>query len=191
MTLRKRFEPMQSGESKARSERGFTIPEALVGLLLTAVAAGTITETLTGILKRSYITIEVTRASDESQRFASAFTQAGKAAIGWAVYTDRPAYLADPVGNISVEGNVLVFEDQVPDGAVITELFEYDPQDQTLARFENDLSQRRSLLEKVVYSAGRSTLFGQDLGLVQAHWTVRSTYELLDFEAYGKPLRMR
>ena len=27
--------------------------------------------------------------------------------------------------------------------------------------------------------------------LLQAHWTVQSKYELLDFEAYGQPLRMR
>lgn len=182
---------MRLVESKVRIDRGFTIPEALMGFLLTAVAAGTITETLTGILKRSYITIEVAQTSDESERFASAFTQAGKAAIGWAVYADRAAYLADPVANISVAGNVLVFQDQMPDGAVVNEMFEYDPRTQTLARFENTLSQRRSLLEKVGYSTGRSTLFGQDLGLVQAHWTIRSTYELLDFEAYGKPLRMR
>jgi hypothetical protein len=26
--------------------------------------------------------------------------------------------------------------------------------------------------------------------LVQAHWTVQSPYESLDFEAYGSPLRM-
>ena len=51
--------------------------------------------------------------------------------------------------------------------------------------------QRRALLKKAVYSTGRTTAFAQDFGLVQAHWTVQSTYELLDFEAYGKPLRMR
>lgn len=189
--MRKQFELMRLVESKVRSDSGFTIMEALVGLLLAAVAAGTIAETLTGILKRSYISIEVTRASDESERFASAFTQAGKTATGWAVYSDRVAYLADPAGNISIAGNVLVFEDQVRDKATVTEMFEYDPQAQTLARFENDLSQRQSLLEKVVYSVGHTTVFGQDLGLVQAHWTVRSTYESMEFEAYGQPLRMR
>ena len=86
---------------------------------------------------------------------------------------------------------MLVFEDQLPDATIITEIFEYDPVAQTLARYENSLGQQRSLLNKVVYSAGRTTAFGQDLGLVQAHWTVQSPYELLDFEAYGNPLRMR
>ena len=51
---------------------GFTLLEALVGLLLAAVASGTIADTIVGTLKRSYITIDVTRASDESERFAAA-----------------------------------------------------------------------------------------------------------------------
>lgn len=170
---------------------GFTLVEALVALLLSAVATEVITDTLTGVLKRSYITIQVTRASDESERFASSFTQAGKSATGWAIYADRAAYLADPVGNVAVNGNVLVFQDQLRDATLVTELFEYDPVAQTLARYENSLDQRRALLKKAVYSTGRTTAFAQDFGLVQAHWTVQSTYELLDFEAYGKPLRMR
>jgi hypothetical protein len=170
---------------------GFMLSEALVGLLLAAVAAGTIADTIVGILKRSYITIEVTRASDESERFAAAFTQIGKSATSWAVYSDRAAYLANPLENASVQGNVIVFQDQLPAGSTIIEMFEYDPVAQTLARYENGLSQQRALLHKVVASAGRTALFGQDLGLVQAHWTVQSQYELMDFEAYGNPLRMR
>jgi type II secretory pathway pseudopilin PulG len=170
---------------------GFTLIEALVGLLLAAVATGVITDTLTGVLKRSYITIEVTRIADESERFASSFTQAGKSATGWAIYADRAAYLADPVGNVAVKGNILVFQDQMPDARFVNELFEYDPVAQTLARYENNLGQQRSILNKIVFSTGKSTAFAQDLGLVQAHWTVQSPYELLDFEAYGNPLRMR
>ena len=184
---------MRSLGLKARKvvQRGFTLPEALVGLLLTAVASGTIADTIVVILKRSYITIEVTRASDESERFVAAFTQAGKSATSWAVYSDSAAYLVDPVGNVSVQGNVLVFQDELPAGAVIIEMFEYDPVAETLARYENSLSQQRALLNKVVTSTGRTAAFGQDLGLVQAHWTVQSKYESMDFEAYGNPLRMR
>ena len=179
--------------SKIRKGRqgGFTLLEALAGLLLVAVAAGAIADTIVGILKRSYVTIEVTRVSDESERFAAAFTQAGKSATSWAVYSDRAAYLADPVGNVSVQGNALVFQDQLPTGTKIIEMFEYDPVAQTLSRYESTLSQPRSLLNKVVPTKDRTTVFGQDLGLVQAHWTVQSPYELMDFEAYGNPLRMR
>jgi type II secretory pathway pseudopilin PulG len=184
---------MRSVGLKARKgeEGGFTLLEALVGLLLAAVASGTIADTIVGILKRSYITIEVTRASDESERFAAAFTQVGKSANSWAVYPDRAAFLGNPVGNVSVQGNVLVFQDQLPTGALIIEMFEYDPVTKTLARYESSLNQQRALLNKVVTSAGRATIFGQDLGLVQAHWTVQSKYESMDFEAYGNPLRMR
>jgi type II secretory pathway pseudopilin PulG len=178
-------------KAKKGGQGGFTLLEALVGLLLAAVASGTIADAIVGILKRSYITIEVTRASDESERFAAAFSETGKAATSWAVYSDRAAYFADPAGNVSVQGNVLVFQEQLPTGTTIIEMFEYDPVAQTLARYENGLNQQRALLNKVVTSAGRTAVFGQDLGLVQAHWTVQSQYELMDFEAYGNPLRMR
>lgn len=184
---------MRSVGLKARKveQGGFTLLEALVGLLLAAVASGTIVETIAGILKRSFIMIEVTRASDESERFAAAFTQAGKSATSWAVYSDRAAYLADPVGNVSVQGNVLVFQDQLLAGTLIIEMFEYDPVTEKLARYESSLNQQRALLNRVVPSTGRRAIFGQDLGLVQAHWTVQSKYESMDFEAYGDPLRMR
>ena len=172
-------------------QRGFTLIEALVALALSAVATGVITDTLTGVLKRTYITSEVTRVSDESERFASSITQAGKSATSWAIYSDRAAYLADPVANVTVNGNVLVFQDQLADATLVTEIFEFDPLAQTLARYENSLGQQRSLLNKVVYSTGNSTAFAQDLGLVQAHWTVQSPYELMDFEAYATPPRMR
>jgi type II secretory pathway pseudopilin PulG len=184
---------MHSPGSKPRISvpGGFTLIEALVALLLSAVATGVITDTLTGVLKRSYITVEETRASDESERFASSFTQAGKSATSWAIYADRTAYLSDPVANVAVNGNVLVFVDQLPDATLVAQIFVYDPVPQTLARYENSLDQQRSLLNKVVFTTGNPTVFAQDLGLVQAHWTVQSTYELLDCEAYGTPLRMR
>jgi hypothetical protein len=169
---------------------GFTLVEALLALLLAGVATGITTDALTGILRRSYVTIAVTRISDESERFAAAFTQQGKMAVGWALYPDRAAYLADPIGNIAAVGNVLVFQDQLPDGTLINELYEYDPATQALARYEGDFSQQRTLLNNVGFSAGYPTAFVQDLGLVQAHWTVQSPYELLDFESYGSPLRM-
>jgi len=183
---------MFSTESKSRrGVQGFTLVESLAGMLLAAVAAGTMADTIVGIMKRSYMTLEVTRASDESERFAAAFTQAGKVATSWAIYPDRAAYLADPVGNVAAQGNVLVFQDQLPDGTTMMEMFEYDPAAQTLARYENTLNQQLSLLSKAVPAAGRTTVFEQDLALVQAHWSVPSAYELVEFEAYGTSSRMR
>jgi type II secretory pathway pseudopilin PulG len=173
------------------AQGGFTLVEALAGMLLAAVAAGTMADTIVGIMKRSYMTLEVTQASDESERFAAAFIQAGKAAISCASYPDRAAYLTDPIGNASVQGNVLVFQDQLPAGTQMMEMFEYDPVAQTLARYENTPSQQLSLLSKVVPSSGHTTVFEQDLALVQAHWSVQSAYELMEFEAYGTSSRMR
>jgi hypothetical protein len=147
-------------------------------------------DTIVGIIKRSDITLEVTQASDESERFAAAFTQAGKTATSLAIYPDRAAYLADPIGNASVQGNVLVFQDQLPDGTILLEMFEYDPVQQTLARYQNTLNQELSLLSKVISAAGSTTVFEQDLALVQAHWSVQTAYELLDAEAYSTSPRM-
>src|ERR1700692_1122984 len=162
---------MRSPALKRRALGGFTLVEALLALLLAAVATGIISDTLTGILRRSYITIAVTRISDESERFAAAFTQQGKTAVSWALYADRATYQADPLANVATAGNVLVFQDQLPDGTLINELFEYDQAAQTLARYEGDFTQQRTLLNKVTFSAGYPTVFAQELGLVQAHWT--------------------
>jgi hypothetical protein len=165
--------------------------ESLLALMLTAVATGTISDTLTGLLKRSYITIEVTSISDKSERFATALTQGGKSTIARAIYTDRAGYLADPVGNAAAAGNLLVDQEQLPDGTLVTELYEYVPAAQTLTRYENSLIQQRALLHQVSFTTGYATVFAQELGLLQAHWTVQSPYESMDFEAYGTPPRMR
>jgi type II secretory pathway pseudopilin PulG len=182
---------MHSRGLKRRASGGFTVVESLLALALAAVATGIISDTLTGILRRSFITIAATRISDESERLAAAFTQQGKTALGWALYADRATYLADPAANAARAGNLLVFQDQLPDGTLINELFEYDSTGQTLARYEGDFTQQRTLLNKVVLSNGYPTTFAQELGLVQAHWTVQSPYESIDFESYGSPLRMQ
>jgi type II secretory pathway pseudopilin PulG len=181
---------MLSPGLKRRKIGGFTLVESLLALGFAAVATGIISDTLTGILRRSYITIAVTRISDESERFAAAFTQQGKTAVGLALYADRAAYQADPAGTVAA-GNLMVFQDQLSDGTVINELFEYDPAAQTLGRYEGDFTQPRTLLNKVVFSAGYPTAFAENFGLVQAHWSVQCPYEQLDFESYGSPLRMR
>src|SRR6202049_802422 len=137
---------MRSPGLKRRVMGGFTLVEALLALLLGGVATGIISDTLTGILRRSYITIAVTRISDESERFAAAFTQQGKTAVSWALYADRATYLADPLANVATAGNVLVFQDQLPDGTLINELFEYDPATQILGRYEGDFTQQRTIL---------------------------------------------
>ena len=182
---------MRSPALKLRALGGFTLVEALLALLLAAVGTGIISDTLTGILRRSYLTIAVTRISDESERFAAAFTQQGKTAVSWALYADRATYQTDPLANVATAGNVLVFQDQLPYGTLINELFEYDQAAQTLARYEGDFTQQRTRLNKVVLTTGFPTAFAQDFGLVQAHWTIQSPYESLDFESYGTPLRMR
>ena len=76
---------MRSPGLKRRALGGFTLVESLLAIMLAAVATGIISDTLTGILRRSYITIAVTRISDQSERFAAAFTQQGKTAVGWAL----------------------------------------------------------------------------------------------------------
>jgi type II secretory pathway pseudopilin PulG len=170
---------------------GFTLVESLLAMLVAAVATGIISDTLTGILRRTYITMAVTKISDESERFGAAFTQQGKTAVSWAFYADRASYLADPIANVATAGNVLVFQDQLADGTLINELFEYDPATQILARYEGDFTQQRTVINKVALSTGYATAFVQNFGLVQAHWSVQSPYELLDFESYGSSLRMQ
>jgi len=99
------------------------------------------------------------------------------------------AFLCPPFAVHAGTSNSLM--DVLPDGTLIKELFEYDQAAQTLARYEGDFTQQRTRLSQVVLSRGFPTAFAQDFGLVQAHWTVQSPYESLDFESYGSPLRMR
>jgi hypothetical protein len=120
----------------------------------------------------------------------AALTQSGKTSTGCTLYADRASYMANPA-NPAVSGNVVVFQDQQADGALVSELFEYDPAAETLTRYEGSLSQQRALLHNVTLSSGHLTVFEQDLSLVQAHWTVQTPYELLDFQAYATPLAMR
>ena len=53
--------PSRGSKPRINAQGGFTLIEALLALLLSAVGTGVISDMLTGILKRSYITVEVTR----------------------------------------------------------------------------------------------------------------------------------
>jgi hypothetical protein len=165
--------------------------EALAALVTALTVLLALTTVLIAYLQRVKTDQSAAEIEDVGSRMAASITQATKTASQWAIYLDRASYLADPVSNVASQGNVLVCDTSTQSGEDIIVLFEYDPGAATLTRFENSFAQISNTLSKASLVAGSSAVFDQNLGLVRGHWTLSDANELVDFEAYGTPLRMR
>ena len=175
--------------SSRSSEGGFSLLEVLVALLILSVVLFTVSQTLTLVLVRSLNAMELAHEEDQGARFVSSITLATKTATAWGIYSDMDDYTSGPDINLAPQGNVLVCDSATQVGAPILYVFVYDPVSQTLRRFENNMNTERMTLRGVLPAAG--SIFNQDLGLVQGHWTTSVRNQLLTFSAYGTPTRMR
>jgi prepilin-type N-terminal cleavage/methylation domain-containing protein len=182
--------PLAAENSSSRSsEGGFSLLEVLVALLLVSVVLFTVSQTLTLLLVRSLNAMELAYEEDQGARFVSSITLAAKTATSWGIYSSMDAYTSGPDINLAPQGNVLVCDSATPLGTPILYVFVYDPDAQTLRRFENDMNTERMTLKSVLPTAG--PIFNQNLGLVQGHWKTTVRNQLLTFSAYGTPTRMR
>ena len=173
------------------SNRGFSLLEALTALVTALTALLAIGTVLIAYLQRAKTDQAAAEIESLGSRMAAAITDATKTASLWAIYPDRESYLADPVNNVAAQGNVLVCDTSTQSGQQIIVFFEYNPGTGTLIRCENSFAQVTNTLTKAGPPAGSRAVFDQNLGLLRGHWTLSSANELVDFEAFGTPLRMR
>jgi type II secretory pathway pseudopilin PulG len=168
---------------------GFSLLEALVVTVLISVALFTVSQTMTLVIVRSFNAMELARQEDRGARFVSSITLATKTATAWGIYSDMERYQSGPQINMAPQGDVLVCNSITQTGVPILYVFTYDPASQVLKRFENNMNNERMSLKGVLPTA--TTLFNQDLGLVQGHWQMRVQNQMIGFSAYGPPPRMR
>jgi hypothetical protein len=138
-------------------------------------------------LKRAWVDETIAQAESLGSRMSASLTTAMKTASAFSIYPDSASYLADPVNNVSAQGNALVCQTTTGSGQSIVVLFSYDRSQ--LFRAEASASNKTNTISNVSPISG--AVFNDDNGLVSGGFAIQTPLERLTFHAYGSSLHMR
>jgi Tfp pilus assembly protein FimT len=180
--------PPRSGRvCKGSWECGFSLPEALAAIVLGALVFAVAATACVSFLKRGWADDAVAQAESLGSRMSASITSAMKTSSAWSIYPDGQSYLADPINNVSSQGNALVCQTTTAAGQTIVVLFSY--QNGRLTR--SDLSASNTTISVSNCAPASGYVFNQNSGLVSGSFEIQTPVERLTFNAYGTSLRMR
>jgi hypothetical protein len=138
-------------------------------------------------LKRAWADETIAQAESLGSRMSASLTTAMKTAAAFSIYPNEASYLADPVNNVSSQGNALVCQTSTGTGRSIVVLFAYEGGQ--LVRAEESASNKTISISNVDPVSG--TVFNDDNSLVSGAFAIQTPLERLTFHAYGSSLHMR
>jgi Tfp pilus assembly protein PilV len=167
--------PRSGRDCKGSSEYGFSLPEALTAIVLGALVFVVTATACVAFLKRAWAHDAVAQAESLGSRMSASITSAMKTSS------------ADPINNVSAQGNALVCQTNTASGQTIVVLFAFE--NGLLTRSENSVANTTNVISNVTPTS--SYVFNQDMGLVSGNFQIRTPVERLTFDAYGTSSRMR
>jgi len=178
---------LRAPASERSTQGGFSLPEVLTAIVLGALILGVTSIAFAAFLKRAWANQIVVQAESMGSRMAASITTAMKTSSAWSIYPDKASYLADPLNNVSSQGNALVCQTKTASGQPIVVLFAYEGGQ--LTRAEASAANRTNSISNVSPISG--SVFNQNLGLVSGGFAIQTPLERLTFYAYGTSLHMR
>jgi Tfp pilus assembly protein FimT len=179
--------PRPARPCESRFNTGFTLLEALAAIVLGAMILSASALSFVSLLKRAWTHDMIAQAESLGSRMSASITSAMKTSSAWSIYPDGQSYLADPVNNVSSQGNALVCQTTTASGQTIVVLFSY--QNGRLTR--SDLSASNTTISVSNCAPASGYVFNQNSGLVSGSFEIQTPVERLTFNAYGTSLRMR
>jgi hypothetical protein len=163
------------------------LPEALAAIVLGALVFAVAATACVSFLKRGWADDAVAQAESLGSRMSASITSAMKTSSAWSIYPDKQSYLADPINNVSAQGNALVCQTNTASGQTLVVLFALD--NGLLTRSENSVANTTNIISNVTPTSGY--VFNQTMGLVSGSFQIQTASERLTFDAYGTSLHMR
>ena len=169
-----------------KRECGFTLVEMLAALIAAVVIIGAATGFMLTAAIRQYKVLRANALEARHESLAEAMSTSIKSATAFQIYTVDPGIKFGspslPPGEST--GNLLVCKRS---GLV---------EEYALAGNQITYTQLDGGNPRVKYFDGASTtggasLFDASLGIVQAHWNVTTSLDLVPFSVYGLPLAMQ
>lgn len=167
-------------------EYGFTLVEMLAALIAAVVVIGAATGFMLTAAIRQYKVLSANVLESRHESLAEAMSISIKGATAFQIYQTDPGIQFDirslPPG--SPTGNLLVCQ-----RAGLIEEFAFSGTQITYTQLDGGNARAK-------YFDGASTpdgapLFNSNLGIVQAHWNLTTSLDLVPFSVYGLPLAMQ
>jgi hypothetical protein len=168
-----------------KTESGFTLIEMLAALIATVVVIGAATGFMLTAAIRQYKVLGANALEARHESLVEVMFASIKSASAFQVYAIDPGIKfgsplppGEPAGNLLVCVRAGLFEEFALSGNQIV----YTPLDGGTLKpkyFDH------------VNTTGGAPLFDTNLGIVQAHWNVTTSLDLVPFSVYGLPLAMQ
>jgi type II secretory pathway pseudopilin PulG len=168
-----------------KRESGFTLAELLAALVAAVVISGAATGFMLTAALRQYAVLSANALEARHENLAEVMTESIKAATSFQIYAADPgtkfsSTLALPPGETRGNFLVCIRAGFIEEFALSGNQISYTQLDAAGARSK--------------FYGGVSTsapLFDANLGIIQAHWNVTTSLDLVPFNVYGLPLSMR
>jgi hypothetical protein len=170
---------------RRRSEFGFTLVEMLAALIAAVVVVGAATGFMLTAAIRQFKVLEANALEAQHEGLAEAMSTSIQSATAFQIYAVEPVITFDsPLAPGEPEGNFLVCK-----RAGFVEEFAFVAN--RIAYTELDGGNPRTRYFDYANTTDGASLFNTNLGIVQAHWNVATSIDLVPFSVYGLPLPMR
>jgi hypothetical protein len=160
---------------------GFALAEILSAIVLGALVLGVAAIAFTTYLKRAWADQTIAQAESLGSRMSVAITNAMKTGSAFSIYPDEASYLADPVNNVSSQGNTLVCQTNTSSGQSIIVLFAYEGG--RLFRAEASASNETNSISNATPIS--DAVFNDNNGLLSGAFAIQTPSERLAFYSYG------
>jgi Tfp pilus assembly protein FimT len=190
-------------ESLSRRQRGFTLVELLVAIVSMVVVLGAATGLAIAAIARQKIALDASRLEASHGELANTISTAIKTADSFQIFDSANSVNMSQISSYGAgapSGDYLScqhnFSVRVGRGEIIEQDFEFVPgtagASGTLVQTVRFLSTGRPEIRRA-FSGIITTapFFSMKNGIPQAHWSIVTTLDRVDFNVYAMPLSMR
>jgi type II secretory pathway pseudopilin PulG len=168
-----------------KSEFGFTLVEMLAALIAAVVIVGAAIGFMLTAAIRQFKVLGANALEAQHESLADAMSVSIKSATAFQIYMAEPGIkFNSSLAPGDPEGNFLVCK-----RAGLVEEFAFAGDRITYTQLDGGNPRTRYF--DYASSTGGASLFNTNLGIIQAHWTVTTSIDLVPFDVYGLPLPMR
>jgi type II secretory pathway pseudopilin PulG len=171
--------------SHKNSELGFTLVEMLAALVAAVVIIGAATGFMLTAAIRQLKVLGANALEAQHESLAETMSVSIQSATAFQIYAAEPGIKFDSsLAPGEPEGNFLICRrpSLVEEFALVGNQISYT---------QLDGGNPRTRYFDHVATTGNGSLFNTNLGIIQAHWNVTTSLDLVPFSVYGLPLPMR
>jgi type II secretory pathway pseudopilin PulG len=171
--------------ARRKSEFGFTLVEMLAALIAAVVVVAAATGFMLTAAIRQFKVLGANALEAQHESLAETMSTSIQTATAFQIYSAEPEIKSDsPLAPGEPEGNFLVCK-----RAGLVEEFAFAANQ--IAYTELDGGNPRTRYFDNAKTTNGASLFNTNLGVIQAHWNVTTSIDLVPFSVYGLPLPMR